>query len=222
MTDQHERNEWTKARLIAQELEEQGYTVTLEPDPSLIPFSLTNYRPDILATGTQENLIVEVRTRDDTRSIERYRLIAEEIGKHKGWRFMLSTIDEPYQIESAEIKHELSNDAISRALARVDALLRSENYEMAVPYLWTVYISGMRSAGRQQGLPMDATTDRSVVNYMYSMGLISAFEYNESIAFLSTRNKMIHTFETSLGKNEVQRLVDFTKGKLHEWGIIGE
>ncbi len=40
---------------------------------------------------------------------------------------MLSTIDEPYQIESAEIKHELSNDAISRALARVDALLRSEN-----------------------------------------------------------------------------------------------
>ena len=222
MTQTHEINERIKARLIAQDLEEQGYSVTLDPDPALIPFSLANYRPDILATSAQDNILVEVKTRGDTKSIERYKSIAEEVGKHKGWRFMLSTIDEPYQSESSEIKHELSNDAIRRALSRVDALLESDNYEMALPYLWTIYISGMRSAGRLQGIPMDATTDRSVVNYMYSMGLISASDYERSNEFLSFRNKIIHTFESVLSKSEVQRLVGFTKGKLLEWGEIEE
>lgn len=222
MTQTHEINERTKIRLIAQELEEQGYSVTLYPAPELIPFSLVNYRPDILATGTQDNILVEVKTRGETKSIERYKSIAEEVGKHKGWRFMLSTIDEPYQSESSEIKQELSNDAIGRALSRVDALLESDHYEMALPYLWTIFISGMRSAGRLQGLPMDATSDRSVVNYMYSMGLISASDYEQSNAFLSTRNKIIHTFESELSKSEVQRLVGFTKLKLLEWGVIEE
>ena len=220
MTQIQDLHERVKAGLIAKELEEQGYSVTLDPDPTLIPFSLKNYRPDLLATRSQENLIVEVKTREDTRSIERYKAIAEEIGKHKGWRFMLSTIDEPYQSESPGIKQELSDDAILRALSMIDLLLESNSFEMAIPYLWTVYISGMRSAGRRQGIPVDATTDRSVLNYTYTMGLLSAADYEKSRSFLSIRNKMIHTFECGLGKRDVQSLVDFTKNKLHEWQVV--
>lgn len=222
MTWFNELNERERARVFAKELEEQGYTVTLEPDPASIPFDLRNYRPDLIATSAQGNLIVEVKTRGDSRSIERYKEIAEEVGKHKGWRFMLSTIDECYQNENPEIKQELSDDAIGRALAKVESLLKSDSFELAIPYLWTVYISGMRSEGRRKGLPMDATNDRSVINYMYSMGQISASEYEESIAFLSIRNKLIHTFETEHSKSEVQSLVDFAKKMLREWEIIAK
>jgi hypothetical protein len=78
----------------------------------------------------------------------------------------------------------------------------------------------MRSLGWRKGLPMDATNDRSVVNYMYSLGQISASEYEESKAFLSMRNELVHTFDANLSKDQVQRLVEFTKQKLCEWGII--
>jgi Holliday junction resolvase len=220
MTRFKEPHEHERAKLLAKELEDQGYSVVFEPDPSQLPFSLMNYRPDLIATGAAGNLIVEVRTRSDSRSIERYKQIAEEVAKHSGWRFMLSTIDEPYQNESAEIKQELSDDAIIRALSKVDLLVGSDSYEMAVPTLWSIFISGMRSSGRRKGLPMDATNDRSVINYMYSLGQISASEYEESNAFLSIRNKLIHTFDAELSKNQVQRLIDFTKQKLCEWGII--
>lgn len=213
-------SEHDRAKLLAKELEDQGYSVIFEPDPSQIPFSIMNYRPDLIATGAAGNLIVEVRTRSDSRSIERYKQIAEEVSKHNGWRFMLSTIEESYQNESPEIKQELPDDAIIRALVKVDSLLASDSYEMAVPTLWSIYISGMRSSGRRKGLPMDATNDRSVINYMYSLGQISASEYEESKAFLSMRNKLIHTFDADLSKAQVQRLVDFTKQKLCEWGIL--
>ena len=220
MTRFKETHEHERAKLLAKELEDQGYSVIFEPEPSQLPFNLMNYRPDLIATGAAGNLIVEVRTRSDSRSIERYKQIAAEVAKHSGWRFMLSTIDEPYQNESAEIKQELSDDAIIRALSKVDLLVGSESYEMAVPTLWSIFISGMRSSGRRKGLPMDATNDRSVINYMYSLGQITASEYEESNAFLSIRNKLIHTFDAELSKNQVQRLVDFTKQKLCEWGII--
>jgi Holliday junction resolvase len=212
--------EHDRAKLLAKELEDQGYSVIFEPDPSQIPFSIINCQPDLIATGAAGNLIVEVRTRSDSRSIERYKQIAEEVSKHNGWQFMLSTIDDSYQNESPEIKQELSDDAIIRALARIDSLLGSDSYEMAVPTLWCIFISGMRSSGRRKGLPMDATNDRSVINYMYSWGQISASEYEESKAFLSIRNQLVHTFEANLSKNQVQRLVEFTKQKLCEWGII--
>jgi Holliday junction resolvase len=212
--------EHERAKLLAKELEDQGYSVIFEPDPSQIPFSIMNYRPDLIATGEAGNLIVEVRTRSDSRSIERYKQIAEEVSKHSGWRFMLSTIDESYQNESPEIKQELADDAIIRALGKVDSLLSSDSYEMAIPTLWSIFISGMRSFGRRKCLPVDATSDRSVINYMYSLGQISASEYQESKTFLSIRNKMVHTFDANLSKSQVQALVEFTKQKLYEWGII--
>lgn len=206
-------------RLIAKELEEDGYSVILAPSPSSIPFDLKNYYPDLIATGPQGNLIVEVKTRGDSRSIERYKEIADEVSRHEGWRFMLSTIDEPYQEESVELKPELTPDSLQRALSKLEALLDSESFELAVPYLWMIYISAMRSFGRKQGLPMDATTDRSVINYMYTMGGISADEFEESKRFLDIRNKLLHTFDIQVSKSQVVELVNYTKSKLNEWSL---
>ena len=60
--------EHERAKLLAKELEDQGYSVILEPDPSQIPFNIMNYRPDLIAMDAAGNLIVEVRTRSDSRS----------------------------------------------------------------------------------------------------------------------------------------------------------
>jgi Holliday junction resolvase len=85
MTRFKEHHEHERAKLLAKELEDQGYSVIFEPDPSQLPFSLMSYRPDLIATGAAGNLIVEVRTRSDSRSIERYKQIAEEVAKQIDW-----------------------------------------------------------------------------------------------------------------------------------------
>lgn len=207
-------------RSIAREFEENGYTVFIEPNSSLIPFDLHNYRPDILATNDRENVIVEVKSRASPRTIERYKEIAEIVAKHDGWRFMLSTVDDRHQSESSAIKANVDAEAIPRMLDRLDCLFETENYDLALPYLWTAYISGMRIIGQKHGIPMDMTADRSVINYMYSLGEISNEEFEKSRLYLDLRNRLTHTFDLQVPKEEAMEMREFVKNKLIDWGFL--
>ncbi len=205
---------------IAKELEDNGYTVFIEPDTSMIPFDLQNYRPDILATNTEENLIVEVKSRSTPRTIERYKHIAETISKQKKWRFMLTTVDDQYQSEHTAIKSDFDIEAITKILHKLDRLFETESYDLALPYLWSVYISGMRTVGYKHGVPIDATTDKSVLNYMYSLGEISNDEFEQSLLFLNLRNQLIHTFDISITKEQSIEMREYVKKKLVDWNLL--
>jgi len=212
--------ERTAIKTITEDLEDKGYTVFIEPSTSMIPFDLQNYRPDILATNDRENLIVEVRSRSTPRSIEQYKQISETVSKQKNWRFMLTTVDDRYQSEESGIKTDIDTEAFPKILHKLDRLFETESYDLALPYLWSVYISGMRTIGYKHGVPIDVTTDKSVLNYMYSLGEISNEEFKKSLFFFNLRNKLIHTFDIQITKEQAIEMRDYVKKKLVDWGFI--
>jgi Holliday junction resolvase len=199
----------------ASELEKKGYSVIIEPDPSIIPFELNQYCPDILATRGNENLIIEIKTRGSYRSIERYKEIAEIVGNHENWRFMLSTID-----ESESIQVQADPKSLNRMLTKLDILLSGENYDLALPSLWSVYISAMRIVGERAGVPVDVTSDHSFLNYMYSLGEISSDEYELAQQFLKLRNKAAHSLEVNISRETMFEMYRHTKDMVLEWGLI--
>src|SRR5689334_9905526 len=87
-------NELVAIKRVAQQLEDQGYVVAIEPEPTVIPFPLGGYRPDILATRGAENIIVEVKSKRTRRALEEYKHVLDAVRQHAGWRFMLSTVDD--------------------------------------------------------------------------------------------------------------------------------
>jgi len=205
---------------ISEELEENGYTVVIAPDPSMIPFDLQNYLPDILATKDRENLIVEVKLRSTPRTIERYKQISETVSKQKNWRFMLTTVDDRYQGEEHVIKTDFDITALPKILDKINRLFETESYVLALPYLWSVYISGMRTLGHKHGVLIDVTTDRSVLNYMYSLGEISNEEFDKSFFFLDLRNRLVHTFDLQITKEQAIEMQDYVKKKLVDWDLL--
>lgn len=205
---------------VVNDLKEKGYSVITEPDPSIIPFDLHQYRPDILATRGNENLIIEIKARGSHRSIERYKEIAEIVSGHENWRFMLSTIDETDPTERSPIEDPADPRSLSRMLNKLENLLSGENYDLALPYLWSVYISAMRIVGERAGVPVDVTSDRSVLNHMYSLGEISSDEYESARKFLEIRNKAVHSLEVNISREEISEMYHHTKHKLLEWGLI--
>ncbi|MGI8933572.1 MAG: hypothetical protein ACR2FS_05805 [Phormidesmis sp.] len=204
----------------ADSLKKQGYAVVVEPDPSIIPFDLHQYRPSILATRNDENLIVDIKLRGTHRSIERYKEISDIVGNHKNWRFMLSTVDEIEPIERSLTEDQANPRSLNSMLSRLDPLLTGENYDLALPYLWSVYISAIRIVGKRAGVPIDATSDRSVLNYMYSLGEISNGEYDWAQAFLAIRNKAVHSLEVTVSKEAMLEMYSHTKQKLLEWELV--
>ena len=59
-----QQREFTKAKEIANEYKQKGFGVILEPSSSDLPEELKklNFRPDIIATSDEANLIIEVKT----------------------------------------------------------------------------------------------------------------------------------------------------------------
>lgn len=207
-------------RSTAEDLRKQGYAVTVEPASAVIPFDLKQYRPDILASRGDENLIIDIKARGSRRSIERYKEIAEIVGSHKNWRFMLSTVDETEPDGYTAVGQRPDTDSLGRMLGKIDLLLSGENYDLAIPYLWLVYVSALRIVGERAKVPMDQTSDGSVLNYLYSMGELSADEYELAKNFLALRNKTAHRLDVEISKETVLELYRHTQQKLHEYDLV--
>ena len=70
---------------VAQRYREAGYEVFFDPEPTMIPFDLGRYRPDILARKENLNLIIEVKSNLNMGvSYERLREVIEEARRHEG------------------------------------------------------------------------------------------------------------------------------------------
>ncbi|UBF26077.1 hypothetical protein K9N68_31855 [Kovacikia minuta CCNUW1] len=212
----------TSIEVVAQALEEKGYSVVIEPSPSTIPFELPNYQPDLLATRGDEHLIIEVKSRDFARPLERYKEISEIVSRQKNWRFMLSTIEDRYQDEGTVLTTDIDTKSLAKFISKLELILDTENYDLALPYLWTAYISGMRILGQRQGVPIDAASDKSVLNYMYSLGEISNEEYSNSLQYLKLRNEIVHRLDIKISKEQANEMRLFVIGKLVEWGLLSK
>ena len=207
-------------RSAAADLEKQGYAVTVEPDPSEIPFDLNQYRPSILATRGKENLLIDVKVRGAHRSIDRYQQIAEIVGVHKNWRFMLSTVEALEPINRVTGEGPADPQSLKKMLDRVEPLLEGDSYDLVLPYLWSVYISAMRITGGRYNIPVDATSDRSVLKAMYSLGEIDIDEYKMAQQFLSARNRAVHSLDIDISRESVLDMYSHTKRRLFEWELI--
>lgn len=207
--------------VVAQELEEKGYSVVVEPKPATLPFELPSYQPDLLASRGDEHLIIEIKSKDFPRTLERYKEISEIVGRHKNWRFMISTIEDRCD-EGAVLTTNIDVDSLSKLIVKLKFIFDAENYELAVPYLWTAYISGMRIIGQYRGVPIDAASDKSVLNYMYSLGEISYEEYSRSLQYLKLRNKIVHGLDFEMSRDQASEMRFFVVEKLVDWGLISQ
>ena len=195
-------------RLIANRYEELGYAVTIDPPRSAIPFSLGKYRPDILATKAEENLLIEVKGAGARPDPQVYLSLAQEVEQHRGWRFLLVTVpDAELQDSSPSISRDLSADAIRARLLQLDQLLENpETAELVLPYLWTAYIAALEGLASLDGIELGDCTDLSLVNKLYSGGITSIDEYERGRHFLRLRNRAVHSLETVATPTECKEL----------------
>jgi hypothetical protein len=185
-------------RLIAKRYEELGYTVTLEPPSSAIPFPLGSYRPDILAIRGTENLIIEVKTAGARVDPEIYFRLDEQVQQHPGWRFLLVTVngaelDEP----TSGTAENLSVESIRKRLKSVARL--GDDIEIAtlvLPALWTAYVASLRLLLVNEGIEGQGYSDLSLLNKAYSAGLISFDEHEAGRRLMALRNQAVHSLDT--------------------------
>lgn len=206
-------------RLIAKRYEERGYVVTLEPLRSAIPFSLGNYRPDILATKGDENILIEVKTPGARIDSEVYFRLDQEVQQHPGWQFLLVTITQAELQENASsVAGNVSVESIRAHLRSIDRLAEvPEIAGLVLPRLWMAYVSALRLLALNEGVEVDDYTDLSLINRVYSAGMISIAEYEAGRRLMTLRNHAVHsleTLETPADCKQLRQMVDMILDRL--------
>ncbi len=207
-----------KVEDAASELRNSGYSVMIDPLSSDMPFDLGNYRPDIVAKRNREGVIVDVKASHARLSIDRFQEIAEEIGKHTGWKFVLVTLDDVDERIVPSVEGELSSwSELNNKLNTIDELFHGDLYEPGLLYLWGVIESMLRKRSFAEQLPIHRFPPAKLLNHMYSSGEISISEYDLLKELFTKRNKVAHGLAVVLGKNELEKAATITRELLAKW-----
>jgi Holliday junction resolvase len=213
-----ERNTHSKVRELAEQYAAQGFQVSIDPATATVPFDLGNYSPDLIAQKEDQHLIVEVKDSSDRVSVERYRDLAEEIGRHPGWRFLLVTMNDVESRSFPGSPDELaSRSEVTERIARAERLLDSGDSDAAFLLMWSALEAMLRRHAESVALPLERLPSLSVLNHLYSQGELSMTQYDRAMAALRLRNLLAHGSPAPQLGDAARDLRSLIKDLLNEW-----
>lgn len=203
---------------LVQSYLQQGFSVVKEPATDKIPFDLGSYRPDLIATKGNVNLIIEVKTKASRLSIDKLQSLAQEIARHEGWRFLLVTLDD---IDSSKIPsandelpawHQLENKLI-----QAQALIAEGAIEPAILYLWSIFEAALRKRAISQGIPVERLPASMLMKHMYSQGEVSVNDIDLFREFMNKRNRVAHGANETIDPHQLSLVFQTINRILTEW-----
>jgi hypothetical protein len=187
---------------IADEYRRRGYRVYVEPSPA--EFDLpTSQRPDLVAVGQDETVIVEVRTTESLREGTDLQQLAELV-KNRGqrWRFELVVAN---PIESVEIPDEapITEAATAKSRAEEALSLVATHPEAALLLAWSALEGALRL--RERKVRDDSSSAWLNIKQLYSLALLSESQYRLLQQANRIRSRVAHGRST---KEPLHQLVE--------------
>jgi hypothetical protein len=198
---------------VAETYTRQGYQVTIRPNPEVLPPFAKDFRVEILAKREAEGVLVAVkRDRNELAADSNLTRYAEIIGLQTGWRFDFAILEaespSPKEIDGA---NDFSEEDIGKSFSESSEMVRAGFARPALITAWAGFEAAMRlrlrAAGERAGW---GTAPRSMLNELYSNGVITVEEFRKLENLFRVRNQIVHGFTSSLASEgaSVQLLSD--------------
>jgi hypothetical protein len=203
---------------VAERYRRDGYQVITEPGPSVIPFDLGRYVPDLIAQKGDLKLIVEIKTQADKISFDHLSSIADEVRRHEGWRFVLVTSQDIPSLDLPdESEDQFSWDDVAHRIQDADQLNNLGQGEAAYLALWIAFERMMRFHAKRVALPVDRLAPSILIRQLYSQGELSMAQFDAALACQAVRNRIVHGFRATDLSEAVAKLRALVQELLQEW-----
>lgn len=209
-------SEAQKLQEVAAEYKAQGYKVVVEPSPAKLPEFLEGFRPDLIARGPNESVVVEVKMGTQTAASERFRELVQAVQDQPGWRFSLVIIDPRADEVASATQPLLDLKEIRERLERADTLLKTGLPEAAFLLTWVSVEALLRQTAIREGLPLERVPSSALVKELFSLGILSQVELDIAQDALPIRNALVHGFVTPQLDETTRALARFARHLLLE------
>jgi hypothetical protein len=137
--------------------------------------------------------LVEVKTKAQQLSFDRLRSLAEEVGRHEGWRFVLITNQDVAPEVPAE-DDDFSWPEVEHRVQAAERLAGLGEREASYLILWIAVERMLRHQARTVALPVDRLAPAVLIRQLYSQGELSSSQFETALRCQDVRNRLAHGF----------------------------
>lgn len=206
---------------LAEDYRSKGYEIKFQPDPETLPEFLRGYKPDMLALGGDESVVVEVKARPLIKRDSNYlKSLSKSVEDHPGWRFELVVLatngdQEGFELDRLpEARESLIIEEITPGLQFAKQLAMSQP-ESALLYVWSLTEAILRLLARHEEVSLKTFDALYMLKTLVSEGVISRSDYQSLIDNFPLRNAIAHGFKADrLTTQTVDNLVNLAENLL--------
>lgn len=181
-----------EARLydIAEEYKKRGYKVTVSPPAKKLPKFLSRFRPDIVATGARESVVVEIPSPSRKRGSDYWTELSTVVQKHPGWRLELVINGSPEQVPKT-----MDERLVRKRLEEGRVLAEQGMLAAALLITWSAAEAAMRLASKHNEIDLPDLRPATVITRLYTDGVLEREEYDFLLKSMRMRNAGAHGFD---------------------------
>jgi REase_AHJR-like protein len=190
MTTSNVSSEESRLYDIAEEYKQRGYKVYVSPPPKRLPKFLSKFRPDIVAEGPNESVVIEVKSSGKVRGTDYWKELSSVVQQHPGWRLELIVNDTTTRQPPETINKEL----IKERLKEGQQLAEKGMLAASLLITWSAAEAAMRLASKHYEIELPDLRPATVISRLYSDGLLERDEYDFLLDCMRVRNAVAHGF----------------------------
>lgn len=192
--------------IIAKRFQEAGFNIILEPNPNLIPFDVGRYRPDILATKEDLNVVVECKSFPIRTPLDKYTEISDLINKERNWKFIVVsnkvTVEDINRL-SIPVKERALSDISSIVIRnkKTVPMITEDNKDFLNAIFFQQYSHIdilLADLAAVLGMPLFSLTVDQTAKYLYSLGELDYDLFNLITEVTNVRNSISHSLSRDL------------------------
>ncbi len=195
---------------LANQYRKNGFEVIVEPSHEDMPFRLDNYRPDLLASRQNLNLMIEIKNSLKRVSMEHLQAVSEKVSAHQDWRLILVTLDDVQEEKLPGTESNYPNwDEIDRQADKASELIETVGLSAALVYVWTLVEATLRRYAFETSVPVERLPLPRIVKHLYSIGVLSMDKQETLISLQNIRNQAAHGLNIEISREKLEQLVRF-------------
>ncbi|MEH2070701.1 MAG: hypothetical protein V7K47_21480 [Nostoc sp.] len=150
--------------------------------------------------------------------MERLQALAEEVSKHRGWRFLLVTLEDiegkslPGTSEQLPSWQELTNRFV-----QAHKLIENDEIEPGFLFLWSILEGVLRKRVIDVSIPIERFPVIGLLRHLYSLGELSISQFDLAQACFEARNRLAHGYIERLNLQVLHDFDNLVCELLKEW-----
>lgn len=198
--------------VVAEKYRQLGYKVRVSPPSRELPRFLSRFRPDIVAEGPNESVVIEVRSAGRERGIEYWKELSRVVKRHPKWRLELVTVASPQATPRI-----MNKELVRQRLQEGQRLAEQGMLAASLLITWSAVEAAMRLAAEHSEINLLEERPAGVISRLYTDGLLEREEYDFLLELFGMRNAIAHGFDQGSIKRPALKKLQRIAMRLLNW-----